>query len=91
MMLRAATCAMVVAFCSFLSGQSTSSCKAVTRYGVSGCEMLPDQSCPTGYHKQAVDPPDPRMKAPSYLMCVADKPQPKEQPPSKPPKTERSR
>jgi hypothetical protein len=69
------------------SAQPTPACKPVTRYGVSGCEMLPDQSCPAGYHKQAVDPPDPRMKAPSYLMCVADNPKPKEQPPSKAPKT----
>jgi len=61
-------------------------CKAVTRYGVSGCELQPDQSCPAGYHKQVVDPPDPRMKGPSYLMCVADKPQPKEQPPNQSPK-----
>ena len=89
MMLLAATCAMVVSLCSFLSAQSTSSCKPVTRYGVSGCEMLPDQSCPAGYHKQAVDPPDPRMKAPTYLMCVADKPQPKEEPPKTPPKNNR--
>jgi hypothetical protein len=76
---------------SISAAQSTPACKPVTRYGVSGCEMLPDQSCPPGYHKQAVDPPDPRMKAPTYLMCVADKPQPKEQPPSKPPKTDGSR
>jgi hypothetical protein len=49
------------------------------RYGVKGCELLPDQSCPPGYHKQAVGPPDPRMKAPTVLMCVPDKPEPKEQ------------
>jgi hypothetical protein len=86
MMRRTFTCAMALALCSLLSAQSASSCKPVRRYGVSGCEMLPDQSCPAGYHKQAVDPPDPRMKAPSYLMCVADKPPAKEQPPSEPPK-----
>lgn len=68
--------------------ESGSECKPVTRYGVTGCELLPDRSCPAGYHKQAVDPPDPRMKAPSYLMCVPDKPQPKEQPPEKPPKSQ---
>lgn len=49
-------------------------CKSVKHYNVSGCEILPDQTCPAGYHKQAVDPPNPMMKSPSYLMCVADKP-----------------
>ena len=77
----------VVLVASTAGAQSTPACKPVTRYGVSGCELLPDQSCPAGYHKQAVDPPDPRMKAPSYLMCVADKPPAKEPPPSKPAKT----
>jgi len=33
----------------------------VERYGVKGCEILPDQTCPPGYHKQAVGPSDPRM------------------------------
>jgi hypothetical protein len=81
---------IVVLFGSFLisesAAQSSPACKPVTHYGVSGCERLPDQSCPAGYHQQVVDPPNPRMGAPSYIMCVADKPQPKEQPHSKPPK-----
>jgi hypothetical protein len=66
-------------------------CKPVQHFGVSGCEIGPDQTCPPGYHKQVVDPPDPRMKAPSFIMCVADKPQPKEkeQPPATPPKGNR--
>jgi len=58
---------------------SPRSCKPIERYGVTGCEPLPDQTCPPGYHKQAVGPPDPRMKAPTILMCVPDKPEPKEQ------------
>lgn len=83
--------AIVMAVLVGLTGaaESVPACKPVTRYGVSGCEMLPDQSCPAGYHKQAVDPPDSRMKAPSYLMCVADKPQPKEQQPKTPAKNNR--
>ena len=62
-------------------------CKPVKVYGVSGCELLPDHTCPPGYHKQVVNPPDPRMKAPSRLMCVPDKPgaeKPPSQEPSKP-------
>jgi hypothetical protein len=66
--------------------QSGSECKPVTRYGVSGCELRPDHTCPPGYHQQIVDPPDPRMKAPSFLMCVPDKPQPKDQKPEPPAK-----
>ena len=60
-------------------------CKAVVRYGVKGCEILPDGTCPPGYHKEAVSPPDPRMKAPTFLMCVPDKPESKEQKPQSPP------
>ena len=54
-------------------------CKPVEHYGVKGCEPLPDQTCPPGYHKQAVNPPNPMMKTPTYLMCVADQPQPKDE------------
>jgi hypothetical protein len=64
-------------------------CKPVERYGVKGCEPLPDQTCPPGYHKEAVGPPDPRMKAPTVLMCVPDKPEPKEQK-NKPPEPRKS-
>jgi hypothetical protein len=91
MMLRMSASVVVVLLGSFLGPVSavgsSPSCKAVKYYGVSGCELLPDQTCPSGYHKEAVGPPDPRMKAPTHLMCVADKPQPKEkeQPPSPPP------
>ncbi|MBZ5667051.1 MAG: hypothetical protein LAO30_20920 [Acidobacteriia bacterium] len=87
MMFRMAACAMVMLLGSMGAQESSPSCKPVTHYGVSGCERLPDQSCPPGYHQQIVDPPNPRMKAPSYIMCVADQPQPKEKPPSKPPKS----
>jgi hypothetical protein len=48
-------------------------CKAVSHYGVSGCELLPHETCPPGYRVQSVDPPNPMMKGPSYLMCVAVK------------------
>jgi len=57
------------------------SCKPVERYGVKGCEILPDQTCPPGYHKQVVDPPNPMMKTPSYLMCVPDKSEQKDRKP----------
>lgn len=57
-----------------------SACKPVKQYGVSGCELLPDHTCPAGYHKQAVGPPNPQMKAPARLMCVPDKPSDKPSP-----------
>jgi len=57
---------------SYASGSAA--CKPMTHYGVRGCEILVDQTCPKGYHRQVVDPPNPIMKAPSVLMCVADKP-----------------
>lgn len=66
------------------AAQPAPGCKPVEHYGVKGCEILPDQTCPPGHHKQAVGPSDPRMKGPMFLMCVADKPQPKEQPPNPP-------
>lgn len=55
------------------------SCKPVNHYGVSGCAPLPDQSCPSGYHKQPVNPPNPKMMGPTYLMCVPDKPPAKDE------------
>jgi hypothetical protein len=68
---------------------SSPACKAVKHYGVSGCELLPNQTCPRGYHKQSVGPSNPQMKSPTYLMCVADKPSSKEQPPKNRSKTAR--
>ena len=67
------------------TAQPAPACKPVEHYGVKGCEILPDQTCPSGYHKQAVGPSDPRMKGPAFLMCVADQPPPKQQPPNPPP------
>ncbi len=68
---------------------SSPSCKPVERYGVKGCELLPDKTCPAGYHKQAVQPSNPQMMGPTFLMCVPDKPEseqkPKKQKPEPPP------
>jgi hypothetical protein len=89
MKLRMSAVAIAVLLGSMSGAESPPACKPVKRYGVSGCELLLDRTCPQGYHKQVVDPPDPRMKAPSYIMCVPDKPQPKEQPPNPAPKSNR--
>ena len=66
-------------------------CKPVTHYGVSGCELLSNQACPPGHHKQAVGPSNPQMMGPTYLMCVPDKPPAKEEPPKSPPKNDAQR
>jgi hypothetical protein len=79
-----AICVLLAGVSSISYAESPPSCKPVERYGVKGCELLPGQTCPPGYHKQAVGPPDPRMKAPTILMCVPDKPEPKEQKEPKP-------
>ncbi len=63
-------------------------CKPLTYMGVSGCELLPDRTCPKGYHVEAVGPANPQMKAPSRLMCVADKPDKKPAPQKGEPKPE---
>jgi len=47
-----------------------SDCTPATYLGISGCAVQPGGECPAGYHKQAVGPSDPRMKAPTRLMCV---------------------
>jgi hypothetical protein len=59
-------------------------CKQVKYLGVSGCEILRDQTCPPGHHKQAVGPTNPQMKAPTRLMCVPDKPSPRNRHPKTP-------
>jgi hypothetical protein len=92
MMLRMSAIAIVVLLASMIPAKSRAegtspSCKPVKHYDVTGCELLPGQTCPPGYQKQAVGPPNPRMAGPTHLMCVADKPQPKEQPPKSPPKS----
>ena len=93
MMLRISAIAIVVLLGSMIAAESIAAespaCEPVKYYGVSGCKLLPGQKCPPGYHKQAVDPPNPKMAGPTYLMCVADKPQPKKQPPDTPPKSNR--
>ena len=66
-------------------GQSKPECKPVEYFGVKGCEPLPDRTCPPGHHLQVVNPPDPRMKAPSRLMCVPDEPAKKDKTPQPPP------
>lgn len=51
-------------------------CKPVKHYGISGCELLisgGERRCPSGYHEEGACPPNPMMKSPCYLMCVADK------------------
>lgn len=68
------------------AANQTPACKPVTHYGVSGCELLPDRTCPPGHHKQAVGPPNPQMMGPTFLMCVPDRPPAKEEPPKAPPK-----
>ena len=66
-------CAFLVALSSMCTAQPPSDCKPIERYGVKGCEIRPDRTCPAGYHQQAVNPPDRRMAGPTYLMCVPDK------------------
>jgi len=68
-----------------VSAQQGDSCKPVQHYGVKGCQLLPDKTCPSGYHKQAVNPPNPQMMGPTFLMCVADKAPEKGQPPKQEP------
>lgn len=79
---------MAVALASMNAAGPAPGCKPVTHYGVSGCELLPDQTCPPGHHKQAVGPPNPQMMGPTFLMCVPDKPPAKEEPPKSPPKND---
>ena len=73
--LTSAAAAVLIVFAASAAAEQPPSCKPVEHYGVKGCEILPDQTCPPGYHKKVVDPPNPRMTTPSYLMCVPDKPQ----------------
>ncbi|MGA9640719.1 MAG: hypothetical protein WBQ72_04940 [Terriglobales bacterium] len=82
---------IAVALMSANAAGEAPACKTVTHYGVSGCEMLPGQTCPAGYHIQAVNPPNPQMMGPTYLMCVPNKPPAKEEPPKSPPKTSEQR
>jgi len=88
MMLRVSATLIAALLGAMSAAESSPACKPVKHYEVSGCELLPRQSCPLGYHKQAVGPSNPQMKSSTYLMCVADK-QPKKQPPQTPPKQNR--
>jgi hypothetical protein len=81
-----AICLIVMSMALMTAAESPPSCKPVNHYGVSGCEVLPDQSCPPGYHKKAVGPPNPQMMGPTFLMCVADKPPAKDEGPKPQPK-----
>jgi hypothetical protein len=81
-----AICVIVVLLASMAPADPPPSCKPVNHYGVSGCAPLPDQSCPPGYHKKAVGPPNPQMMGPTFLMCVADQPPAKDQAPKPQPK-----
>lgn len=71
----------------WLRASDSPACKPVQHFGVTGCEILADQTCPKGYHRQVVDPPNPMMKAPSVLMCVADQAPAKKKPPKDHPKS----
>lgn len=58
------------------TAKAVSDCKPVRHYGISGCELLISggkRHCPSGYREEAVGPPNPMMKSPCYLMCVADR------------------
>ncbi len=67
-------CAMILVAVSMATENPPPGCKPLTYMGVSGCELLPNRTCPKGYHAEAVGPANPRMKAPSRLMCVPNKP-----------------
>ena len=79
---------IAIGLISMSAAEPAPGCKPVTHYGVSGCELLPGQTCPAGHHKQAVSPPNPHMMGPTYLMCVPDKPPAKEEPPKPRPKAD---
>jgi hypothetical protein len=47
-------------------------CEPLTYFGVQGCQLSAQGSCPKGYHKQLACPTNPMMQAPCRQMCVAD-------------------
>ena len=79
---------IAIGLISVSAAEPAPACKPVVHYGVSGCELLPNQTCPAGHHKQAVGPPNPQMMGPTYLMCVPDKPPAKEETPKPKPKSD---
>ena len=82
-------CVMTLVPVSMAADHPPANCKPLNYMGVSGCELLPDRTCPKGYHIEAVGPSNPQMKAPSRLMCVPDKPSQKKPPAKETPKPER--
>jgi hypothetical protein len=58
------------------AAKTPTSCKPITFWGVSGCEVLPNGKCPARHHVQVVGPQSPQMKA-ARLICVPDKAAPK--------------
>jgi hypothetical protein len=57
----------------------SAACKAVTHWGIKGCERFTDGSCPKGHTQHVACPANPMIKAPCYLMCV---PTPKKESPT---------
>jgi hypothetical protein len=54
----------------FAQSVPQSNCKPVTRYGIHGCDPVPNGRCPKGYDWIGVCPFNPMMKAPCVKMCV---------------------
>ncbi len=71
-------CLLLMGLSSVCAAQTPPDCKPVEHYGVKGCAIRPDRTCPDGYHQEAVGPPNPRMAGPTFLMCVPDTPPSKE-------------
>jgi len=72
--LMSAAGAALVLLAASAAAEQPPSCKPVERYGVKGCEVLPEKTCPPGYHKKVIHPPNPMMTTPSYVICVPDTP-----------------
>ena len=53
-------------------GEGPPGCQALTYFGVQGCQLSAQGTCPQGYHKQLACPTNPMIKAPCRQMCAAD-------------------
>ena len=53
-------------------GEGPPACEPLTYFGVQGCQLSAQGSCPKGYHKQLACPTNPMIKAPCRQMCVGD-------------------
>jgi hypothetical protein len=53
-------------------GEGPPGCQALNYFGVQGCQLSAQGTCPKGYHKQLACPTNPAIKAPCRQMCVAD-------------------